>query len=291
MARKVLEIKTTIGDAYIAQDSVQNRYEFTPEDVALGFDALFSKVSVESMLFYAFACCIYAFEVIMDVFRTEIQRVVDASYIANSSWWHAQCMAFQKGFALILDPVTFIYSYSIIDVSAQIIKRCAVRETLQENGSCKVKLLLATETNGIISALSDSDKDLFAIYANQIKPAGVLLQVISGAGDVVDLSLTVNYNPLLMNSSGELIIDSTKPVELAITNFIGNLNTTSFGGKLNVTKLIDAIQSAAAVIDVKITQIKINNAIQTENWGTYDSTNGWFSLGVATIIYQPQTTL
>jgi len=51
MARQIADIKTEIGNAYIGQTSVQTLYGLTPEAVALGFNAWFSKVSFESLLF------------------------------------------------------------------------------------------------------------------------------------------------------------------------------------------------------------------------------------------------
>jgi len=291
MARTIAEIKTVIGNAYISQSAVQTRYSLTAEDVALGFDALFSKVSIESLFFYAVAFAINVFEVVMDVFRIEIQTKVDAAFVANQAWWHAQALAFQKGDNLILNTKTFKWEYETINTIKQIVKKVAVRETVQADGACKVKLYLATTLNGSISALTNDDKAIFEIYANQIKPSGVLLQVISGAGDALDFGFTINYNPLLMNSNGELLTDGTKPVELAISNFITTLNDTNFGGKLNITKLIDSIQSATGVVDAKITSFKINDTTQTELWGTYESTNGWFTVGDLNVVYQPQTEL
>jgi len=291
MARTISDIKTSLGNAYISQTLVQTIYSLTPADVTMGFDALFSLVSVESISFYAIAFAINLFELILDAFRIEIQTKVDGAYIANKPWWKGQALAFQKGYNLILNPKTFVWSYALIDTTAQIVKRVAVRETVQEDGACKLKILVATENDGTVAALLAADLNLFSIYANQIKPGGVLLQIISDSGDVVDFGLTINYNALLLTSAGLSILNGNYPVNDAITGFITTLNNSTFGGDLNLTKLIDSIQIAEGVIDAKITQLKINGVIKTENWGTYESTYGWFSLGLITAIYQPQLAL
>jgi len=288
MARTIAIIKGEIGDYYINQPAVQTAYGFTSADVALGFDALFSKVSVESFIFYAVAFCINAFEQIIDLFRTEIETEIAANYIANKAWWHAAAMAFQKGYALVMNATTYLYSYATIDTTAQIIKRAAIRENTDANtGVCKVQLYIATETNGAISALTNADAALFAAYANSIKPAGVLIDVITGAGDVLAFGITIDYNPLILDSTGLLISDGvTYPVNAAISAFINTLNDNDFGGKLNLTKLIDAVQVATGVVDVDITAFSINgNSEQT--WGTFESANGWFALGTITPTYQP----
>src|ERR1035437_1082296 len=153
MARTISDIKTSMGNAYIGLPAVQTLYSLTTVDVALGFDALFSLSSLESLFFYAIAFAINLFELIMDAFRIEIQTKIDGAFVGNKAWWHAQGMAFQKGYNLVLNTKTFEWAYETIDLTAQIIKHIAVRETVQSDGSCKVKLLVATETGGTVSAL------------------------------------------------------------------------------------------------------------------------------------------
>jgi hypothetical protein len=288
MARTISTIKSSLGNYYIGLPTVQSAYGLTSDDVDLGFDALFSVATNESKIFYAIAFCINAFEQMFDLFKTEIEKEIAANYIANKAWWHAAAMAFQKGYALVMNETTFIYSYASIDTTAQIIKRAAIRENIAQNtGVCKVQLYVATEANGVIAALTQADAELFEAYANQIKPAGVLIDVITGAGDVLVFGITIDYNPLILSSSGLLISDGvTYPVNAAIATFIDTLNDNDFGGKLNLTKLIDAVQAAYGVVDVEITAFSINGA-EKQTWGTFQSTNGWFTLESIQATYQP----
>jgi hypothetical protein len=290
MAQLLSDIKTEIGNAYIGQTIVQTVYGLSASDVALGFDALFSTYTVESLLFYAVAFAVWTFESILDSFQTEMQTTVDAAYIANKDWWHAAAMAFQKGYDLVMNTTTFVYSYATIDTTAQIIQRVAVREnTDQSTGVCKVQLYVATaDSSGNIIPLVASDQALFNVYANRIKPAGVLVDIVSGAGDVINFGITVNYNPLILDSTGLSILNGNYPVNDAVTAFISTLNTNYFGGELNLTKLEDAIQAVSGVVDIEITSFSINGTNQP-TWGTFDSTNGWFVLGAITPTYQPQT--
>lgn len=292
MARSISTIKTELGNAYISQQAVQTIYDLTETDVLSGFDGLFSKVSPEGLFFYAIAFCVNVFEQILDAFRTEMQTTVDNAFVANKAWWHAQALRYQDGDDLVLNTSNFKYEYATVDAAKQIVKKVAVREVVQADGVCKVKLYLATQNNGMIEPLSIEQKNRFASYAKMITPSGVLRTIITGNGDVVEFGMTVNYNPLLINSDGQLITDvAIVPVDMAISNFIDVLNITNFGGKLNLTKLIDAVQSATGVVDAKLTVFKINTVAQAELWGTFESTNGWFSLGDITITYQPQTEL
>jgi hypothetical protein len=286
MAQLLSDIKTSLGNAYIAQTAVQTAYNLSASDIESGFDALFSKVSVENLLFYAVASVIYLFEVILDAFQSEVQTTVTAAYIANKAWWHTQAMSFQKGYALLMNATTFVFAYATIDTTAQIIQRCAVRESLLSTGVCKLQLYVATETNGNIAPLSDSDITLFTAYANQIKPAGVLIDVITGAADVVDLGITIDFDPLLLDSTGRSILNGNYPVIDAINNFINTLNNVDFGGNLNISKLINTMLAVDGVADVEVTSFAINTVTQP-TWGTFASKNGWFVIGTIIPTYQP----
>src|ERR1035437_3816805 len=240
MARAINDIKSSIGNFYIGLPIVQLVYGLSSADVELGFDGLFSVVSIENLLFYTIAYAFYTFELILDAFRTEIQTKVDSSYIANDNWWHNTLMEFQKGDDLVLNQKTFVWGYATIDTTKQIIKRVAVRQKVDTvDNVYKVFLYVATEVNNVITPVLDDDKPLLEGYIFRKKYSGVLTKLITGTGDVVDLGLTINYNPLLLTSTGLSITDGVYPVNVAISDFISNLNSNNFGGKLNVTKLTD----------------------------------------------------
>lgn len=270
-------------DVFITDSTIVSLYEL---DTSKSFDEQFSVVSPESILFFCIAFGIQVFEKIMDVFRSETQAKVDAAYIANEAWWHAMSKAFQKGYSLVMDATTFVFRYETIDEAARIIKRVAVRESVAADGVCKVKLYIATESNSEISPVTDTDKGLFENYVSRIKPSGVLVTVITGDGDTVDLGVTIDFNPLILDSTGLSILNANYPVNEAIALFIDNLNDNDFGGKLNVTRLIDAIQNVDGVVDVNITALTIAGTVK-QTWGTYESSHGWFKLGTITPTYQP----
>lgn len=289
MARTISEIKTALGNAYIQLPAVQAIYGISSAEVVNGFNSLFSKVSVESLLFYAIAFAINTLEKIQDTFRSEIEETVDAAFVANKAWWHAQALKFQKGDDLTMNPTTFKYGYETTHPDKQIIKRVAVRETVQEDGVCKVKIFLATEANGAIAPLSDQDKYLFENYARTISPAGVLREIISGDADTVEFAFVVYYNPLLLDSTGKLLGSNEKPVETTLKNFIADLNNNNFGGRLILSKVTDAIQNTIGVVDVRMTGFIINSIVHELSDMTYESTNGWFRLGdQLNITYNPQ---
>lgn len=293
MATTITDWKDKIGTYYMSLSAVKTIYSITDTDVAAGFNAVFSKSSIESNLFYAIAFVCNLIQTIVEDAITSIYTKIEENYICNDAYYHNELLKFQSGYDLVLNTTTKRYAYSTIDTTAQIVKRVAVREKYDEDDSNKYKVFLyvAGETNGEIEPLTTAQQQEIEAYISRIKYAGVLTKLVSGDGDTLDIALTVNYNPLLLNSNGELINDSSKPVNIAAENYIKVLNTDYFKGNLNVTKFVDSIQAADGVVDVKITALSINSVAKTELWGTYESTNGWFKIGTLTVTYQPQTSI
>jgi hypothetical protein len=293
MAKSSIDWKEIIGNYYISLPEVQTIYSLTETDLQNGFTATFSLASIESRVFYAIGYACFLIQSIVEAAQVSIQAIVDKNYICNDAYWHDALLGFQSGDDLTLNSVTKRYQYAVTDATKQIIKRVAVRENYDADDSDKYKVFIyvAGESNGEIIALSAPQKAEVEAYVSKIKYAGVLTKLVSGDGDTLDIALTVNYNPLLLNTDGELINDGSKPVDLAAENYIKVLNTDYFKGNLNVTRFIDSIQSATGVVDVKITGLSINAVAKTELWGTYESTNGWFKIGTLTVTYQPQTSI
>ncbi len=135
------------------------------------------------------------------------------------------------------------YKYLTINIANQIIKRAAV---IEAGGQVRIKVA-KLDLLGLPAPLSVAEVTAFKAYIGQIKFAGTKISVISREADLLKISFDVTHDPLVVNGSGELIIDpSTKPVEKAINDYIQNL---PFNGILNLTSLTDAIQKAEGVID------------------------------------------
>jgi len=88
----------------------------------------------------------------------------------------------------------------------------------------------------------------------QIKDAGVKLLITSGPADNLRLVLRIEYNPLVINSTGARIDGVTMtPVKDAIKLHLQNL---PFNGVFSVQKLVDAIQAVEGVNDISVDQVQ-----------------------------------
>lgn len=69
MPRSISDIRREIAAAYIADPTVQRSYKLDPRKT---YDEQFSKVSLESILFWAFASAVWTLEALFDKHRTEV---------------------------------------------------------------------------------------------------------------------------------------------------------------------------------------------------------------------------
>lgn len=220
------------------------------------------------------ASCIWAFKQMLVLFKSEIDETIKNQKAGSIPWYHSIVLAFQYG-----DDLAFIdneFKYITIDSSKQIITHCAVSET---GNQLRIKIA----SNG--APLNTTQLAAFSYYINKRKFAGTNIAIINYDADVVNITLKVYYNAMLMANDGSLISDGSKPVEDAVASYLAGIK---FGGVFNKTQLCDKIQAASGVVDpiVDFVEAKAANA---STWTTvdhsYEAVSGYFSIGSMTIQY------
>jgi hypothetical protein len=242
MARTISEIKQTMTDAFMADETIREKYGLSVEDT---FKGSFSTVSLESILFYIVAVCCHVMEVLFDQFRADVDEKISRAVVASVPWYYKIARAFQYGDALTFDEETQQYVYPEVDETKQVVKYVAVRDR-----GTSVQILASGEKNGSPAVLDDNVLTAFKQYLNRVKIAGVVLAVRSLPADSVSIAATVTVDPLVINQSGMRISDGTYPVERAVKEYLANI---VYGGTFNKTKLVDAIQNVEGVTDVELT--------------------------------------
>lgn len=236
MARSVAEIKKTMTDAFLADETLREKYEL--RDGATWSES-FSNVSLENILLFIVAGATHVLEVIMDRYKAEV-----ADKVASVPWYHRKALEYQKGDALRLNEATMEYEYATKADEKRIVRYAAVRDR-----GTSVEILVSGDKGGEPVALSNADLTPFKAYMNRIKVAGVILNISSRDTDRVRINAKIWTDPLLIDSDGASVGDGTKPVERAIQDF---LKSIVYGGVLNKTKLVDAIQRVEGVTDVEL---------------------------------------
>lgn len=269
MARTIKEIKNIMGAQYISNPTIREMYGITGN---VTFDQVFSVVSVESILFYIVAAIAYTIEVMFEQLKNDIDEKIAQGIVATVPWYHKIATEFQYGDKLVFDENTQTYRYQLIDESKQIIKYAAVTDV--GNG---VRMLVAKDNNGAPEPLNAQELAAFKDYISYVKIAGVYVSISSIEADSIQIEVSVQIDPLVLNSEGKLIDGGSSPVVEAINQYLSNI---VYGGTFNKTKLVDAIQAAPGVVDVLLKTVKAKGAddvdYQTVSGNNYTAVSGCF---------------
>lgn len=255
MARTIKQIKKAMTDQFMKDENIRSMYGLNESDT---FDGSFSAVSLESILFGIVASAVYVLEVFFDSFRKDVDARIEKAVLASIPWYHKICLEYQHGDGLVLDEATQQYVYEVEDDQKRIVKYAACRD----NGGGVYILVAGDDGSGVPTALSDSVLTAFRQYINARKPAGVVVDVYSYDPDDIQISITVQYDPLVLNADGSLISDpSVYPVEDAVNGYLADI---IYGGRFNRTRLTDAVQAAEGVADVVLGAVSTKRASADE---------------------------
>lgn len=278
MARSVAEIKKTMTDAFMADETIREKYGLSERDT---FGGSFSSVSLENILFFILSACYHVLEMIFDQHKIDIENKIATAVVASVPWYYKMALAFQYGDGLVFNETTQRYEYAKMDESKQVVKYAAVRDK-----GASVQILVSGDKNGTPVALSNDVLTVFKQYMNRIKVAGVILNVISKDSDRLSISATVAIDPLVLNESGMRLSDGSRPVEDAIK---GHLKNITYGGTFNKTKLVDTIQSVEGVIDVELHEVCYTDGVNRE-W-TALSGNNYIGSSGSYVVYGLENSL
>lgn len=234
MARTINEIQTEMITALQSQS---------------GIKLSTSKVAEWRLWTYVIAMAIYTFELVLDLFRTEMDTLTNKITPGTIRWYAEMAYRFQNGHELIFDEKTAMLYYPVNDPEARIVKIVAISE--KESGL----LVKAAKLNpqGRIEPLTLEEKYNFTAYIDAVKFAGVNTDVISTTEDKIRYHLQVWFDPAIPNT-------------LVRQNVLNALNdfkaALGFDSMIYTQKLIDSVMSATGVITC--------NMISLERKGTSD---------------------
>lgn len=258
MARTVTQISQSIKANFVANETLQEVYAL---DTAKSFDEQFSSVSLESIIIYIISLAHYSLEVLMDAFISEIDTKISESYLASIPWFYSKVLEFQFGYSLTLNESTYKFEYSNTDEEAKVIKYAAIRQV--EDTITKLKIYVADANKEPITV---EQQIAFEAYIKKVGPAGIHYEFINQNADLLNITVQVIFDPLILNDSGQKLTDGSYPVRDAIQAYIDGI---TFGGIFNRTKLVDAIQSAEGVNDVVLTLLE-----HSEYGGSFSEVSG-----------------
>ena len=249
MARTVEDIKKEMTDKFMQDENLREAYGIQGDAT---WEKTFSSVSVENILMYIVAFAAYTIEVMMESFRKDVDTQILQNIVPTVRWYHSQAVSFQYGDQLVYNEEFGHFEYTAIDEDKKLVRYCAVKDL---GGS--IRMLVSGESDGFPAVLSNDVLSAFKSYMNQVKVAGVILDIKSLEADNIRIYANVNVDPQIITVDGIRISDGTSVVEDAVNAYLAGI---VYGGTFNKTKLVDAIQKVEGVIDVTLTDVQVKPA-------------------------------
>jgi hypothetical protein len=209
-----------------------------------------SKVAVWRLWTYVVAVTVWALENLFDFHKNEVNTLINEKAPHSLRWYANKAKDFQYGSELVHEEDYYDNSNLSEDEleERKIIAFSAIVE--QAKG---LRLKVARIVNDDLDALSVSQLAAFEEYMNRIKDAGVNpLVVESLPADSLKLTLTIYYNPLVLDNTGARL-DGTDPdpVRKKIKDYLKNL---PFNGTMVLAYLVDTLQQVDGVVIPHIVQ-------------------------------------
>lgn len=260
--RTYTEIKNSITQSFITKPEIIEKYGLIDGQT---FEAQFSLVSFENILFSVIAGVVYTLEVFFGEHKKEVTDQLYDQKSGRLPWYRSMALKFLYGFDLLPESDEFDIEGATADQisAAQIIKYSAVNNS-DIPGQIVIKI--ATETNQVLSPVTAQQKEAVEAYFEEIKWAGTYVTIINYLPDMLYLNLKIQRDPLVINEDGVSILNGNKPVEDAIKEFLKEL---PFNGELVLAHLVDKLQAVEGVIIPTLLQASsswIDAAIN--NYGT-----------------------
>ena len=204
-----------------------------------------SKTAIWRLFIYIMSYTIYAFETILDKHYSDVTQKLTEEKAHTARWYRTKALAFQFGFDLIFDTDEFVntgYTVEQID-NSKIVKYAAVVESEIDS---RLIVKIAGETDGELNRLNEQQVTSFKSYMlDHVRDAGVKITVINYEADKLFLNLQINYDPLVLSSNGQHLINANYPVVDAIKAYMKEL---PFNGELVLAHLVDKLQQVEGVL-------------------------------------------
>ena len=232
MARKIQTIKAQI----IAQKNA---------DATLAGLTSPSQTALYNLWAYITAVAIGIFEQILDVFKIDMESIVNKSAASTYVWIRNKVKLFQYGSSVLLNLVDLTYYYAVPDIDKQIVTRVSVSK-----GTNKQVLIKVAKSEPPV-AFTSGEVSALQAYVDEVCGAGIDYKVSSAESDKLYVKAEVFYQ-------GQFSSTIENDVIAAINAYLSNLSSPeNFNGVVRVSALQDAIQNVIGVTDVVLKDVKI----------------------------------
>lgn len=283
MARTVEEIKKDMTAEFMKMEAVKSRYGL---DGSKSFADCFSMASLENIIFYVFAVAVWALEKLFDLHRADVDARIEQLEPHTLRWYVSKAKAYMQGQKLVTD----CDYYDTANMSEQDIAAAkVVKYAVATESNTVVYIKVAREVDGNPAALTAGQLEGLTSYMNEIKDAGVSVQLRNEPADQMRISLLIYYDPtlLIIDANGNGSQNGKDPVRETTKQVIENL---PFNGMFRKSDLMAALQAlpCVEVADIKSVKVKPRNGAEWQTVEGYDRPfSGYYSIDALTVDYQP----
>lgn len=283
MARTVEEIKKDMTAEFMKMEAVKSRYGL---DGSKSIADCFSMASLENIIFYVFAVAVWALEKLFDLHRADVDARIEQLEPHTLRWYVSKAKAYMQGQKLVTDCDYYdTEGMTEQDIAAARVVKYAVAT----ESNTVVYIKVAREVDGNPAALTAGQLEGLTSYMNEIKDAGVSVQLRNEPADQMRIDLLIYYDPtlLIIDANGNGSQNGKDPVRETTKQVIENL---PFNGMFRKSDLMAALQAlpCVEVADIKSVKVKPRNGAEWQTVEGYDRPfSGYYSIDALTVDYQP----
>ena len=242
--------------------------------------------SLENIIFYVFAVAVWALEKLFDLHRADVDARIEQLEPHTLRWYVSKAKAYMQGQKLVTDCDYYdTEGMPEQDIAAAKVVKYAVAT----ESNTVVYIKVAREVDGNPAALTAGQLEGLTSYMNEIKDAGVSVQLRNEPADQMRIDLLIYYDPtlLIIDANGNGSQNGKDPVRETTKQVIENL---PFNGMFRKSDLMAALQAlpCVEVADIKSVKVKPRNGAEWQTVEGYDRPfSGYYSIDALTVDYQP----
>lgn len=242
MARTIAEIKDGIAGDFMRNEDVARAYGFEAGD---SFTAHFSKASVESVLFYIFACAAWIVESLFDEHRREVNSCIEEILPHRPKWYRDKVLAFMKDKILVADTDYYdTAGMSDADIeAARVVKYAAATES---SDASLLTIKVAGENGGVRQRLDGETETQLAAYIAEFKDAGVRINLVNIDADTFNCEVDIYYDPMLLPEEVEGACRETVRAYIEDLPFNGEYTNMAFVDELQKVEGVKIVEFRGA---------------------------------------------
>ena len=172
--------------------------------------------------------------------KEETETAIRNQKVHRSPLIRQTLLDFQYGFSLIPGTDEWMNGTATDEEieTSKIIKYAAVVESDDEK---RVICKIATENDDELSPITEEQLEAVVEFVKEIKPPGVPYTVINYLPDLLRLNIRIFRDPLVLTANGIHRVNGTKPVEVALMQFMKEL---PFNGELQLQELANKLEAS-----------------------------------------------